>query len=129
MFLIEFVRCSFWWRLEVGTRSGVRPGRDGICPGNLVRAVPDTSKNSKNSRKYCCSCCQITVECKSSQDFIRNHHLLEGNEVCFQTGLAHCPNPDCEKVFLSRTDMEKHCTMKGIKNTCMPSILQENHSH
>ena len=79
-----------------------------------------SKKKRKKLKSYTCSHCGHTEEKKSVQDFIKSHHLMKGNEICFKSGLVHCPNPECSKLCLTEKDMESHCTMSGSsKSKCL----------
>lgn len=63
--------------------------------GNL----PHTKGKMGNMRSYTCQHCNVSMICSSSQDFIKVHHLQDGNKECYDKGLHHCPNKDCKKKF------------------------------
>jgi predicted restriction endonuclease len=60
-------------------------------------------KQSNKLKGYSCSCCSFSEMKKSSQDFIKTHHLLpkDNKDPCFENGLVCCSDSDCDKIFLS----------------------------
>jgi len=80
-------------------------------------SLKNSSRKKNNLKEYSCSQCGFTAMKKSSQDFIKFHHLQKENKMCFTNGLVHCPNTECDKVFLSDIDMERHCTMSNQSKT------------
>jgi hypothetical protein len=99
--------------INVSTYSNHEGGISRLCTPSSI------STKKKNMKSYSCSHCGYLTASKSPQDFIKSHHFMEQNRDCYNQGLIHCPNPDCKKVFLSHKDMERHCTMKGLKDTCL----------
>jgi hypothetical protein len=96
-------------------------GKVGI--GSSFASAPSltSSTKQKGMREYSCTHCSFSKVCTSSQDFIKMHHMMKDNRRCYEKGLIHCPNPECNKVCLSHKDMEMHCSMKGSKNPCLKS--------
>ena len=88
------------------------------------QSVP--TKKKKSLKHYSCSHCGFMALKKNVQEFIKGHHLKNENKECFKNGLIHCPNPACNKPFLSDIDMERHCTMSDpSKSKCLQAYREK----
>lgn len=106
------------------TKRSTNKGDNTMTDGDDDQNNLHISKKSRSRRVFSCSHCGFSCSTSlSSQDFIKSHHMKVEHKVCYDNGLIHCPNRSCKKVFLTETDMEKHCTMKGSNNPCLMAAI------